>query len=381
MSDDGLTLDWLLGPVDSVPTMEKPRAAQTAGAVAQGGIDSPCAADLTAPPPLEAALLTLAQARAILADPMRDMAYLDTRLGPTVAAYIAWKKLGRPAKTTIDTYERRLARLAVSLPAGVGIAELDVADLSLYLNTVPPDSWRHDRTIIKGFIEWAIMHDHRSAKNPILLLPKMQPGPQRTVKVFTESDLDALINAARFMDDPVRDQARAILLIDSGFRKAECRTLRHREIDPGKKTVTVIGKGDKEREIPIAGDFWLAYERSLFEPIPRLGRLPEPNDFFWFPMRVAGAYQSRERQVTKAYPDVPMSPRAFHKWWERLVDHAGIDLPETPHHPAHLRDRGARGLRRHLRRQGAPRACVRQDDRAVPARREEEEGIGRPAAR
>ena len=219
---------------------------------------------------------------------MRDMAYLDTRLGPTVAAYIAWKKLGRPAKTTIDTYERRLARLAVSLPPGVGIAELDVADLSLYLNTVPPDSWRHDRTIIKGFIEWAIMHDHRSAKNPVLLLPKMMPGPQRTIKVFTEDEMDAIVAASRFMDDPVRDRARAILLFDSGCRKAEVRMLQHRAINPAEKVITVIGKGDKEREIPVAGDFWLAYERSLFEPIPKLDRLPEPDDFFWCRMRIAG---------------------------------------------------------------------------------------------
>jgi site-specific recombinase XerD len=280
------------------------------------------------------ALLTLAQARAILADPMRDMRYLETRLGPLVAAYIAWKKLGRIAKTTIDTYERRLARLAVALPPGVGIAELDVAELSLYLNTVPPDSWQHDRTIINGFVEWAIEFDHRSAKNPVKRLPKMQPGPKRTIKVFTEREIDAIIAASRFMDDPVRDRARAQLLFDSGCRKAEVRMLQHRGIDPAKKTITVIGKGDKERDIPVHGDFWLAYERSLFEPIPRLDRLPEPDDYFWFPMRVAGVYKGRERQVTKAYPDRPMGQRAMHDWWERLVGHSDVNYrkPHTTRH-------------------------------------------------
>ena len=157
----------------------------------------PCAADLTAPPPLEAALLTLAQAKQILADPMRDMAYLDTRLGPLVAAYIAWKKTGRPAKTTIDTYERILARLAVHLPPGVGVDEFGVAELSLYLDAVPPDSWRLHRTVINGFVEWAIENDYRTAKNPVKRLAKMQPGPSRVITVFSERELDAIVGAAR----------------------------------------------------------------------------------------------------------------------------------------------------------------------------------------
>ena len=156
--------------------------------------------------------------------------------------------------------------------------------------------------MINGFIEWAINYDHRSSKNPVKLLPRMQPGPSRTITVFTEAEIDTIISSARYMDDPVRDHARAILLFDTGCRKNEVRMLRHEAIDPGKKIITVIGKGDKEREIPVHGEFWLAYERSLFEPIPRLDRLPEPEDYFWFPMRVAGAYGSRERRSRPPTP-------------------------------------------------------------------------------
>ena len=304
-------------------TYKKPGTAETARA-RHRRVQLPCVTDPTQPS-LEVALLTLAQARAILADPMRDQRYLDTRLGPMVQAYISWKKLGRPAATTMDRYERILAQLAVSIPPGVGIAELSSAELSLYLNDVPPDSWKLHRTVINGFLEWAINYDHRTTKNPIKLLPRMQPGPRRTITVFSEPEIDAIINAARHMDDPVRDHARAVLLFDSGCRKAELRMLQHRAIDPARKLITVIGKGDKEREIPVLGEFWLAYERSLFEPIPRLGRLPEPEDFFWFPMRVAGEYGNRERQVTKAYPEKAMGPRAMHDWWERLIGHSGVN--------------------------------------------------------
>ena len=316
-----------------VDNMNDPRDVAKRPGARHRRIKLPCVIDATQPP-LEVALLTLAQARAILADPMRDMRYLDTRLGPMVAAYIAWKKLGRPAKTTIDTYERILARLAVDIPPGIGIAELSAAELGLYLNSVPPDSWKLHRTVINGFVEWAINYDHRSSKNPIKLLPRMQPGPRRTITVFTEAEIDAIISAASFMDDPIRDHARAILMVDTGCRKAELRMLQHQAIDPVKKLITVIGKGDKEREIPVHGEFWLAYERSLFEEIPGLERLPEPEDYFWFPMRVAGEYKGRRRQVTKAYPERPMGQRGFHEWWGRLVEHAGVTYrkPHTTRH-------------------------------------------------
>src|SRR4029077_21295709 len=78
----------------------------------------------------------------------------------------------------------------------------------------------------------------------------------------------------------------------------------------------------------------LAYERTLFEPIPKLERLPESEDFFWFPMRIAGEYKGRERQVTAAYPERPMSPRAFHEWWERVVGHSNVAYrkPHTTRH-------------------------------------------------
>ena len=267
-------------------------------------------------------------------------------------------------------------------PPGVGIAELGAAELSLYLNAVPPDSWKLHRTIINGFLEWAINYDHRSAKNPIKLLPKMEAGPRRTTVVFSEQEIDAIVGAARYMDDPVRDHARAILMIDTGCRKAEMRMLRHRDIDPAGKVIKVVGKGDKEREIPVYGEFWLAYERSLFEPIPRLERFPEPDDFFWFPMRVAGEYGKRERQVTKAYPETPMSTPLL----PPVVGPADRPLrrrvPQAPHHEAHVRDRRVGSERgRHPRREGAARARVGVDDRAVPPLGEEGEGRHRAEAR
>ena len=99
--------------------MNDPRDASQRPGVRHRRSELPCGNDPTAAP-LELALLTLAQARAILADPMRDMRYLGTRLGPDIEEYLRWKRLSNASARTLDTYERILSRLAVNLPPASG---------------------------------------------------------------------------------------------------------------------------------------------------------------------------------------------------------------------------------------------------------------------
>lgn len=311
---------------------KKPGAAETARA-RHRRVKLPCSTDLTAPP-LEAELLTLAQAVAILADPMRDEAYKRTALGPDIVDHLNRARLGRNKPTTLDAKERILARLAVSCP-DVGIADLAYEHLERYLLTVPEKSWRIHRSHINTFVKWAIMFDRRPAKNPVELLPELRPNEQRVLNVFDDHERREIIDASRYMDDPARDRVRAHLMLDAGIRKGEARGLLHGGVDPNRREVTVLGKGGKERSIPIEEpSFWLAWETALLTPLPRLGRLPDAADYVWFPMRVAGEYRGRARQVTRAYPDRPMGQRGFHDWWERLLSHSGVEY-RKPHMTRH----------------------------------------------
>jgi integrase/recombinase XerC len=262
------------------------------------------------------------------------MRYLQTALGPDIQDHLTNCRLGRTSSTTLDAKERLLARLAVSCPT-VGIAELDYEHLERFLITVPEGSWRTYRSHINTFIRWAIRFDRRSAKNPAELLPKLRPNPSRVLNVFDEHERGLIIDASRYMDDPARDRVRAHLLLDAGIRKGEARGLLHGGVNPNRREIAVIGKNDKERVIPIEDDqFWLAWETALLTPIPRLKRLPASGDYVWFPMRIAGEYKGRARQVTRAYPDRPMGSRGFHEWWERLLGHAGVDY-RKPHMTRH----------------------------------------------
>jgi site-specific recombinase XerD len=294
-----------------------------------------CAPTVPPSPPLELALLSLDEARNILADPMRDMAYLETRLGPDVADFLRWKRQSNASPRTLDSLERYLARLAVELPAGVGIADISIEHLMLVLDGIPPKSWKKVRSHYRTFIDWAIAADRRGAKNPVGQLPTLLGQNNVPVyKTFTETERDLIVQAARHMDIPVLDRARALLQLDGPFRKGELCGIRCWDIDPVDRVVTVTGKGDKQNVVPIRGPFWLAWEHALLEPLPRTGCQLRPDDYVWFPARVAGAYKNRERQVTAIYPDRPMGSRGFHEWWGRLIAHSGVTY-RNPHMTRH----------------------------------------------
>jgi integrase len=269
----------------------------------------------------------LAQARAILADPVRDMAYLATALGPDIDAHQRWLRLAQGSPKTRESRLHILARLAVNLPPGVGVADIAYEHLELYFVDVPEGSWRMHRSHINQFLEWAINDEppRRAAKNPVRRLPKLRPKHAPVHEIFSAAEQAALVNASRFMDDPPHDRARVRLLLDSGIRKGEAQALKVGDVDPLGRCVTVMGKGNKPRLIPIRGEFWEDWEIFLIAPIPKLGWPLEPTDYVWFPMRVAGEYQNRERQVTASYPGKPMVDSGFHGWWVRLCGHAGID--------------------------------------------------------
>lgn len=247
----------------------------------------------------------------------------NSRLGPVAQEYLAWKRLAA-APRTIDTYERRLAVLCRAVPHAT-IESLDVTDVMLALQPIPVRSHAPTIAAWNGMVEWAILFDKRGAKNPINLLPKRKRYAPPAVRLFTEVERSRIIAAAELGLDPARDRVRAYLLLDGGFRKGECRELRNRDVDPMRREVIVTGKGSKERVVQIETEaFWIAWLDHMVTAYPKMERTPEPDDFLWFPMRVAGAYGARERQVTRCYPEKPIVESGWHRWWYDLLGRAGI---------------------------------------------------------
>lgn len=256
---------------------------------------------------------------------MRDMSYLDTPLGPHIADFIRWKSVSNSSPITLDGYERILSRLALTLPPTVTLDALDVHDLVLVLETITKKSKGQHRKVWNVFLKWAIDDERRPSKNPMTRLPKHVPNKRVHTSVFDGSERDALIAAAEYMDDPVRDRLRALLVLGSGCRKGELRGVQVCDVRERDGVVIVTGKGDKTREVPMYGEFWNAWEEAKHAPIPRLDRGWREDDYVWFSMRILGPYRERVRQVVASYPERPMVQRGMHEWWTRLVSHSGID--------------------------------------------------------
>ena len=80
-----------------------------------------------------------------------------------------------------------------------------------------------------------------------------------------------------------RDRAALLFLLDAGLRRGELTGIRVQDIDLSRRQVTVYGKGQKSRVIPLRGRIVLELEHYTLEPLPFLDRAPEPDDFLLYP--------------------------------------------------------------------------------------------------
>ena len=122
---------------------------------------------------------------------------------------------------------------------------------------------------VKGFYRW-LKREGRIAEDPALLIERPKTG-RPLPKTLTEEDVDALLRAPD-LDTPLglRDRAMLEVLYATGLRVTELVTLTQSQINPRQGLVRVIGKGDKERLVPLGEDalHWLV--RYLREARPLL---------------------------------------------------------------------------------------------------------------
>jgi integrase len=124
--------------------------------------------------------------------------------------------------------------------------------------------------------------------------PEVLEGADRELlEAASDGPHARLLNAAT----TARDRVALLLLLDLGIRRSELTGVRPGDIDLGRRQITVFGKGQKSRVIPLRGRVVLEIEGYLLEPLPLLGRSPEPDDFLLYPEKRTGA-----NKLLAAYP-------------------------------------------------------------------------------
>ena len=155
---------------------------------------------------------------------------------------------------------------------------------------------------------------------------------QRLPKFLSEKELEALMGpgpGAR-QDSPLKDRDRAVLelLYATGMRVSELINLRLGDLHPQAGIIRCIGKGSKERLIPVGRSALSAVEEYLRSGRPRLAKPSSPDALF---LNVRGGQISRV---------------GLWKTLSLCGRRAGLRTPLTPHllrhtFATHMLERGA----------------------------------------
>lgn len=152
--------------------------------------------------------------------------------------------------------------------------------------------------------------------------------PRRLPTTLGEGDVTLLIEAAAATPTPLRDLALLEVLYGAGLRVSEATSLRLDAVFLDDRALRVLGKGDKERVVPLGRPACAALARYVEHERPRLVTARRCQEVFVSP---------RGRKLSR---------QAVFALIRRLADRAGIDVPLSPHglrhaFATHLVERGA----------------------------------------
>ncbi|MGK0468180.1 tyrosine-type recombinase/integrase [Clostridium sp.] len=162
-----------------------------------------------------------------------------------VVIYLACKKLDGLSKKTLKNYNYELIRFASHLIKP--IAAITTMDLRMYLaqrcKNLRPSTTNTQIYTLRSFFKW-LHEEEYIPKNPAIKL-KATKEPIRERKPLSEENVE-IFRQACITD---REKALTEFIYSSGCRLSEVEGVNISEVNWHERTLMVIGKGDKEREV------------------------------------------------------------------------------------------------------------------------------------
>jgi integrase/recombinase XerD len=229
----------------------------------------------------------------------------------------SWMEKGLSGHTQ-ESYRRDLSQFAIWLNRqGRDLVNLDPATIQEFLgfrlqqNLSSRTSARF-LSCLRGFYRY-LLRENRITGNPVALIenPKLgRPLP----KSLTESDVEALLDAPD-VENPIglRDRTMLEVLYACGLRVSELVGLSMSQVNLRQNVVRIIGKGSKERLVPMGEEAARWLERYLREARPvLLNNIPDE----------------------VVFPSSRAQPMTRQTFWYRIkywADVAGIKAELSPH--------------------------------------------------
>jgi integrase/recombinase XerD len=239
--------------------------------------------------------------------------------GQLVAAFCEalWLEDGL-ARNTLDAYRRDLLLFSRWLAdeARPSLAEAGTAELQAYIAARHPasraTSANRRLTVFRRFYRW-LVRERRRPDDPTLHIRSARQPP-RFPGTLSERQVESLL-AAPEVDTTLGQRDRAMLetLYATGLRVSELVQLRTVEVGLSEGVVRIVGKGNKERLVPLGEEARDWIERWFAEGRRELLG-PRASDAV-FVTRLGG----------------PMSRQMFWNLVKRYARAAGIHAPLSPH--------------------------------------------------
>ncbi len=252
---------------------------------------------------------------------------------PAVDAFLEYLVVERGlAQNSLEAYRRDLARYTAHLEArGRDPARLDRTDVPRYLLALreaglAPRSVARHLSAIRQFHRF-LAREAGAPEDPTAHVESARPW-RRLPDVLSAAEVERLLAAAPHTPLAIRNQAMLELMYASGLRVSELVGLRLGDPDLGVGVVRVMGKGSKERLVPVGQIAAESLGRYLAEVRPRLARgRPSP---YLFLARHGGR----------------LTREMFWQILKRRAREAGLQRRVTPHtlrhsFATHLLERGA----------------------------------------
>lgn len=175
----------------------------------------------------------------------QETALVASDIEEKIQIYLATKKLDGLSSKTLKNYNYNLIIFASHLRKP--LATITTMDLRMFLaarcKNMKPSSMNNQISILKSFFSWLHGEDY-IPKNPATKL-KQTKEPKRLRSPLSEEEIEIL----RQTCNTAREEALLEFAYSTGARLSEIVSVNKDDINWHEKSLRVVGKGNKEREI------------------------------------------------------------------------------------------------------------------------------------
>lgn len=159
-----------------------------------------------------------------------------------IKLYISSKKLEGLSPLTLEDYYRELIMFEYKMQKPT--VQIKTSDIRQYLASNPTNmasTTGKKLSVINSFFLW-LVGEEILLKNPAARIKQMKQ-PKRLPKGLSQTELEMMRESCK----PMRERALVEVMYSTGCRLSEVSNMRREGVDWSNGSMSVIGKGDKER--------------------------------------------------------------------------------------------------------------------------------------